>query len=67
MVKHKNDPRKAMILSKAGKIIARRTMRAVVKTRIITRATFSVPSVAVAIPVLIPQRISRVATRGRAL
>lgn len=39
MVKHKKEPKKAMILSKDGKTMANMTMSAMVKMRIIVRAT----------------------------
>ena len=38
MVKHKNEPKKAMILSKDGKTMANTTIRAIVKIRITKRA-----------------------------
>ena len=74
IVKHKKEPRKAMILSKAGKIMARMTMRATVKMRTSTRTTRWTPSFRApevlsvdALTVPTPQRTSKVATKGRAL
>ncbi len=40
MVKHKNDPKNAMILSKDGKIMDKTMMRATVNMRTATRRNF---------------------------
>lgn len=74
MVKHRKDPKKAIILSKDGKTTARTTMRAMLKmriaTRIIARSLFPITLdwfSMVSGPIPTPQRTSAVATKGRAL
>lgn len=68
MVKHKNDPKNAMILSKDGKIMDKMTVRATVKTRTAIRRNFCSFSPGWPCPgAFTPQRTSKVATKGRAL
>lgn len=68
MVKHKNDPRNAMILSKDGKIMDNTTIRATVKMRTAIRRNFWSFSPDCPCPgTFTPQRTSKVATKGRAL
>lgn len=74
IVKHKQDPINAMILSKEGKTTAMVTMTTTVRTRIIifddwriTPSTSLVWFADASGRVCSPQRISRVATRGRQL
>lgn len=67
MVKHKKDPKNAMILSNDGKITAKTTMSATVKMRTAIRRIFWLFSPDWPFPTPTPQRTSNVATRGRAL
>lgn len=69
IVKHKNDPKKAMIRSKAGKMTAKTTIEATTQTRTIAcenLCSVSEPFPGTWLPPS-PQRTSSVATRGRAL